>query len=334
MPKQARNYIHATIAAGIIFLAIAVAHWRSSDVLRFVMFYLLGLVISTHKVRLPRIHGTVSGGFVFVLIAIAQFSLSEAIVMAVSTGLVQCVWNVKRKQVPRQLLFNLATMVNSATIAYLPRYVLNRVNFEEPTICLLIASALYFWVNNLSVLTALALVEDKPVRTIWSQCSLWSQWYFLIQVALAGIISVCIRLEGWVFSFSVIVVLILLRLVSQQVAKLFTNAGSQPRKTKRYDGINAAAELSWTDRHGEIHVSNARILDVSELGMKIESPEPFSASTVHICAPEHNIDASGEVRYCNFTSGKYVAGIEFHLILTERQLRSVLQTREELKPQT
>jgi hypothetical protein len=328
MPKQARAYINAAIAVGIAFLIVAVVQWRSSDPLRFVMFYLLGLVISTHKVRLPRIQGTVSGGFVFVLIAIAQFSLPEAIVMAVSTGLVQCMWKVKRKQVPRQLLFNLATLVNSASIAYLPRYVLNTVNFVEPTLCLLAASALYFWVNNLSVLTALALVEDKPVRTIWSQCSLWSQWYFFIQVALAGLISVCIRLEGWVFSFLLIVILILLHLVSKRIAKLFTNAGLPVARTKRYDRINATAELSWMDRHGGIHAASARILEVSELGIKVESPEPLSAATVHICAPEHNIDARGEIRYCHFTSGKYVVGIEFHLILTERQLRSVLQTRE------
>jgi len=328
MPKRAKAYIDAMIVAGITFLAIAAGHWRSSDPLRFVLFYVLGLVISTYKVRLPRIQGTVSGGFVFVLIAIAEFSFSEAIVMAVSTGLVQCMWKVKRKQAPRQLLFNLATMVNSATVAYFPRYLLNSVNLEQPTICLLIASALYFWVNNLSVLTALALVEDKPVGTIWSQCSLWSQWYFFIQVALAGLISICMRLEGWVFSFLIIVILMVLQLALKRIAKLFSNIKSHERRAKRYDGINATAEVSWMDRHGEFHVTNARILDVSELGATMESPEPFSASTIHICAPKHNIDARGEIRYCYFRSGKYLAGIEFHLILTKRQLLSVLQTRE------
>lgn len=330
MPKQARAYIDTMIVAGILLLGLAAWQWKSSDLLRFVMFYSLGLVTSTLKVRLPRIQGTLSGGFVFVLIAIAQFSFPEAVVMAVSTGLVQCVWKVKRRQVPRQLFFNLATMVNSATVAYLPRYILNEVNFQAPTICLLVASVLYFWVNNLSVLTALALVEDKPVRTIWSQCSLWSQWYFFIQVALAGLISLCIRLEGWVFSFFLVALLIILHIVSKHIAKLFARRKLRERKSKRYDGINATAEVSWMDRHGDRHAANARILDVSEYGMKIESPQPFSSTEVHICAPEHNIDARGEIRYCNFSAGKYVAGIEFHLILTQRQLLSVLQTREQL----
>lgn len=328
MPKQARTYINATIGAGAILLLLAAAQWRSSDLLRFVMFFLLGLVTATLKVRLPRVQGTLSGGFVFVLIAIAEFSFSEAIVMAVSTALVQCVWKAKRRQVPRQLLFNLATLVNSASIAYLPRYILTAFHFQTPTIWLLIASVLYFWVNNLSVLTAMALVEDKPVRTIWSQCSIWSQWYFFIQVILAGIISFSIRLEGWVFSFFLVVLLIVLHLVSKRIAGLFANRKWRTRQAKRYDGINATAEVSWMDRHGDTHATNARILDVSEYGMRIESPQPFSASTVHICAPEHNIDARGEIRYCNFSAGKYVAGIEFHLILTQRQLLSVLHTRE------
>ncbi len=330
MPKQARAYINVTILAGIVLLVIAAIQWRSSDPSRFAMFALLGLVSSTLKVRLPRIQGTLSGGFVFVLIAIAEFSWPEALVMAASTGLIQCTWNVRRRQVPRQLLFNIGALINSATIAYLPRFILNRANYESPTILLIVASAIYFWTNNVSVLAALALVEDKPLRTIWGKCSLWSQWYFLIQVGLAGLISICIRLEGWVFSFCLICVLILLHLSSKRILWFFTTGKLPIRKAKRFDGINSTAELSWIDRHGHDHSTSARVLDVSEFGMKIESPEPFSASTVHIYARDHDIDAPGEVRYCDFAAGKYVVGIEFHLLLTQRQLLSFLSTRARL----
>jgi hypothetical protein len=312
----------------MVLVTVAALRWESSDFSRYGFYFLLGLIASTLKVRLPRIRGTLSGGFVFVLIGIAEFSFSETIIMAWSAGLVQCLWKVKRRQVLRQLLFNLATLGNSAALAYLlPRALLEGMNLHSVAILLLIAATLYFWTNNISVLTALALVEDKTLGTIWHACSLWSYWYFLIQAALAGLISVCIHLRGWVFSFTAILLLIVVHFTFKRIARWFATGNSPVRKAKRYEAINSTAELTWTDRDGQQHVTSARILDVSELGMKVESPEPVGVSTVHICAHAHEIDAPGEVCYCEFASGKYIAGIEFHLVLTQRQLLSFLYTR-------
>jgi len=328
MPNKARVYIDTTIVIGLVLLSSAGVLWKSSDLLRYASFFLLGLVASTLKVRLPRIRGNLSGGFVFVLIGIAEFSFSEAILMAWGTGLVQCLWKVKRRPVLRQFLFNLATLGNSAAIAYsLPRVLLNAIHYDSVAILLLLAATLYFWINNASVLSAVALVEDKPLRAIWDQCSLWSYWYFLIQAVLAGVISVCIRARGWAFSLLAIVLIAVVYLAFKRIARFFTTGKLPIRRTKRYEGIDSTADLMWTDRHGELHVTTVRIIDISELGMKVESPEPFSTSTVQIRAEDHEIDAPGEICYCEFTAGKYVAGIEFHLVLTQRQLLSFLSTR-------
>jgi hypothetical protein len=116
-------------------------------------------------------------------------------------------------------------------------------------------------------------------------------------------------------------------LAFKRIAKFFLTGRTPVRKAKRYDAIDSTAEAIWRDRHGNQHNTAVRILDVSELGMRIESPEPFSAPTVHIIAPAHGIDATGEVCYCEFTTGKYTAGIEFHLVLTQRQLMSLIYTR-------
>jgi hypothetical protein len=328
MPNKARLYIDSTITVGIIVLTVAALTWRPSDLVRYSSYFVLGLVASTLKVRLARIRGTISGGFLFVLIAIAEFSFAETIFMAWSTGLVQCFWKVKRRQARRQLLFNLATLGNGAALAYsLPRFILNALGYQSIAIILLIAATLYYWANNISVLTALALVEDKPIEKIWQQCSLWSYWYFIAQAALAGFVSVCIHARGWVFSLLLIVLSIAVYLTFKRIAKFFITGKLPIRKAKRYDAIDSTAEAIWMDRHGNEHNTAVRILNVSELGMQIESPEPFSTSTIHIVAPAHGIDATGEVCYCEFTSGKYMAGIELHLVLTQRQLMSLLYTR-------
>ena len=328
MPNKARLYIDSTITVGILVLATAALAWRPADLARYASYFALGLVASTFKVRLARIRGTISGGFLFVLIAIAEFSFSETIFMACSTGLVQCFWKVKRRQARRQLLFNLATLGNGAALAYaLPRLILNAVGYQSIAVILLIAATLYFWTNNISVLTALALVEDKPIGKIWEQCSLWSYCYFLAQAALAGFISVCIHARGWVFSLLLIVLSFVVYLSFKRIANFFLAGKAPIRKAKRYDAIDCTAEAIWRDRHGNEHNTAVRILDVSELGMRVESPEPFGTATIHIVVPAHGIDARGEVCYCEFTSGKYTAGIELHLVLTQRQLMSLLYTR-------
>jgi len=313
-------------------ISIAALLWqsgRSSDLVHYGVYFLLGLLASTLKVRLPRIQGTLSGGFVFVLLGIAEFSFSQTILMAWSTGLVQCFWRVQQRQVPRQLLFNLATLGNSATLAYwAPRIILDAIHLNYLPILLILATTLYFWTNNISVLVALALVEDKPLANIWRQCSIWSYWYYLVQSALVIALSVCLRAQGWVFSSFVIVLLMLVQFSFRRIARWFLNGRSLLRKAQRYKGIRATAELIWTDRYGNQHMITGSILDISERGLKIESPEPLSTSKIHISAQEHEIDASGEVCYCEFRGGKYVAGIEFYFVLTQRQLMSLLYTRD------
>src|SRR5438105_2970920 len=144
MPKKARTYIDGTIVVGILVLAAGLLQWQSVDLLRYISYLALGLAASTLKVRLPRIRGSVSGGFIFVLIGIAEFTFAETIAIAWLTGLVQCIWKPSRRQVPRQLLFNLATLGNSAVAAYwLPRLILRAAHFDSLALLLILAATLY-----------------------------------------------------------------------------------------------------------------------------------------------------------------------------------------------
>jgi PilZ domain-containing protein len=333
MPKKARTYVNGTIVLGILVLAAGLLQWKSVDLLRYASYLGLGLAASTLKVRLPKIRGSVSGGFIFVLIGIADFTFAETLVIAWATGLVQCVWKANRRQVAQQLLFNLATLGNSAAAAYwLPRLMLHAVHYDSLALLLVLAASLYFWINNISVLTVLALVEDKPLMGIWRQCSIWSYWYFLVQAALAGIISTCIRSRGWVVTVYMIVLLLGGYLIFKRVANTFSTRKQTRRRAKRYDSINATVQAAWTGRAGSKHVATARVIDVSEMGMRIECQEPIAAGTVHISSSEHNIDNDAEVCYCEFRAGKYSIGLEFHLLLKNSQLMSLLYTREAPPP--
>jgi len=329
MPNRAKHYIDGTIVLAILLIALAALQWKSTDPLRYVSYLLLGLAAATRKVRLPRIRSTISGGFVFVLIGIANFSFAETMVMALSTGYIQCVWKAKRRQTRSQLLFNLATLANGAAAAYwLPRVILNAVHIDSVALLLVLAATVYFWINNLSVLTAVSLVEDKPLRNIWRQCSLWSYWYFLIQAALSVAISQCIRFGGWVFALSVIILLLSGYAIFKRIARLLTPGALGQRRARRYAADQSPVQVSWRDHNGGEHSLTARVIDISELGIQLESPEPISTATVNISAPEHGVDSLAEVCYSEFRGGKYFVGLEFHLVLNKRRLMSFVAPEE------
>jgi|SRR5579872_1332915 len=319
MPTRAKYYIDGTISLAILVLAAADVQWKSTGSPRYASYLLLGLIAATRKVRLPRIQSTISGGFVFVLVGIAEFSFGETMALALSTGFVQCVWRTERPQTRAQLVFNLSNLVNSAAAAFwLPRAILRAVHVDSIALLLLVAATVYFWINNLSVLAVVALVEDRPLSEIWRQCSLWSYAYFIIQTIVAVAISLCIRSGGWLFTLSIVALLLGGYFGFSKIATMLTSQASGRRMAIRHPANGSPVRVTWTDEAGRTHAVTARLIDISERGLGLESPEPINTPTVHIKAPEHDLDSLAEVRYSEFRGGKYVVGMELHFILNER----------------
>src|SRR5262245_59393432 len=111
MPKQASIFIGTTIGAGGVFLTHSLARNSSfGDLAMYMSFFVLALLTSTFKVRLPGITGTISVNFLFVLIATAVFTLAETVLMASFACVVQCLWKTKRRPQMIQVLFNVSVL--------------------------------------------------------------------------------------------------------------------------------------------------------------------------------------------------------------------------------
>ena len=68
LPLRAGIFIAATSSIGIAVTVAALAHWHSSDPLRFLCFLAIALLVSGFKVDLPGIDGSMSVNFVFILL--------------------------------------------------------------------------------------------------------------------------------------------------------------------------------------------------------------------------------------------------------------------------
>ena len=95
MPLRAKFYITLILASGIIGLASQLLHFAPPDPYFFWFFFLITVLTSGVKVRLPMVTVTLSVNFLFILVGIARFTLPEALAIAAVGTVVQCVWQAK-----------------------------------------------------------------------------------------------------------------------------------------------------------------------------------------------------------------------------------------------
>src|SRR5580704_14200230 len=90
MPLRAKFYIALILASGLIGLTAQLLHFAPPDQTFFWFFFVITVVTSGLKVRLPMVTVTLSVNFLFILVAIARFTLPEALAIAAAGTIVQC----------------------------------------------------------------------------------------------------------------------------------------------------------------------------------------------------------------------------------------------------
>jgi len=86
--------------------------------------------------------------------------------------------------------------------------------------------------------------------------------------------------------------------------------------------------ISWEDTHGLPKYARARCLDVSEAGMRIETPEPIPVYTnISVRADQIKLVGSATVKHVERLGSKCILGLELSQSLRDRTL-SVIREDE------
>jgi len=79
-------------------------------------------------------------------------------------------------------------------------------------------------------------------------------------------------------------------------------------RTENYETV----QVMWKDRDGGDKYANARTLNISELGMRIEVPEPLQErSYVILRCDKLKLSGTASVRSCQRKGNRYQIGLEF-----------------------
>jgi len=86
------------------------------------------------------------------------------------------------------------------------------------------------------------------------------------------------------------------------------------RGARRHDRTEHAeiVQVMWKDRDGGDKFTNALTLNISEVGMRIEVPEPLQErSYVILRCDKLKLNGRASVRTCQRKGPRYVVGLEF-----------------------
>jgi diguanylate cyclase (GGDEF)-like protein/putative nucleotidyltransferase with HDIG domain len=202
---KTKAFVAVTVSLGIVVLALALPHWQSHDLTRFLCYLLVALLASGLKVQLPGIDGTMSVNFLFILLGVLELSLPETLVIGCTASLVQSVWQLRKRLDPIKVLFNVAGMMaNASALTYVSYHWLSGRAGPNKPILLMVAALVFFFANTLPISVVIALTEGRSARRVWSECYFWSFPYYLVGAAAVGLVGYINRSTGWETSLLVL----------------------------------------------------------------------------------------------------------------------------------
>jgi diguanylate cyclase (GGDEF)-like protein/putative nucleotidyltransferase with HDIG domain len=207
LTSSARIFIGATILCGLAVLAFGFYRAQWTDLGPFLCYFVLAMLASGMKVKLPGVTGTMSVIFLFILIGIHELSMAETLLISLAGTLVQCYWKTRTNPRPIQVLFNVASMSTAVGVASYAYHASAGMLRNSPPLMLILAATVFFVLNTVPVSCVIALTEGKSLQKIWAECYFWSFPYYLAGAAIAALTSLVQHYAGWQSSLLVMPVI-------------------------------------------------------------------------------------------------------------------------------
>jgi hypothetical protein len=188
MTKSALIYAWTIIALGTAILFSAAWLWQSANATAFGVCLALALFASILKLKLTGLTETLSPGFVFLLVSVAMLSWTETVVIAVVSGLTQCLWRPKAPPSWLQIGFAGGTMAIAGGLTHGVTWGLVALRGADGTVVILgVAGVVLLVTNTLIVATILCLIREAPFNTLWRSVQRCAVPYYLAGGVIADV---------------------------------------------------------------------------------------------------------------------------------------------------
>jgi hypothetical protein len=185
MNKRAKLYLVCTLALGILLAIDGLSRWHTLGLASWLEFFVMAIVASGCKVKLPRMEGTYSLSFIFILATCVQCSLGEAILTGCAAIITQRLWSRKKQPTASQIAFNVAAMVITVSACWHANRLALAI-FDIKALAVPFAAGVYFLANTYQVAAIMALAAGDSIQSVWRQWFLWSFPLYVIGTGLAA----------------------------------------------------------------------------------------------------------------------------------------------------
>ena len=321
MPIRAKLFVIVTVSAGSVVFMAACTHWHSNDLLKFFCYFLIAVLASTMKVKLPGMDSTMSVHFLFVLLGILELSLAETLVIGCTAALVQSLWKNKRRPEAVKVAFNVLGLTSNAIcVTYFTYHLSVGLLRQSIPMLLLLTSITYFLCNTVPLAIVIALCERRPLRAMWMETYFWGLPYNLMGAAVVGVISFCNRYVGWQNALLILPVmygiyrsyqLYLARLEEQkkrvEIEELQVVAEKRHVEQvcalhlRTIEGLALAIDAKDHSTHEHLHRVRTYAIEIAkELGLGEEDQDALRAAALlhdigKLAVPDHIINKPGRL---------------------------------------
>ena len=314
MSIRARLFIGATAALGMWALALALWHWQSVDLTRFVCYLLVAVLASSLQIQLPGIDGTMSVNFLFILLSVLELNLPETMVLGCTATLAQCLFGTRQKLVPIKIVFNVFSMMaNAIVLSYFAYHDLQRVLGAGTLPLLVITALVFFLANTIPVAVIISVTETKPAHKVWAECQLWSFPFYMVGAGVVFAVGFLSKHVGWQTSLLTLpLVYWVYRSYHLYLAKLAAEKRQVEIEKRNAEEVaslhlrtieSLALAIEAKDHTSHQHLQRVRVFTVAvakELGFPEEEIEALRAAALlhdigKLAIPEHIINKPGRL---------------------------------------
>ncbi|MEW5807444.1 MAG: HD domain-containing phosphohydrolase [Acidobacteriota bacterium] len=305
-----KAYIILVIAAGIFLSCLNYLNFPPDFNQELLFFLALTAAAGVFKVSLPYF-GTLSIAYIFVFVTLLVFGITESILASIISSLTACLFNVKKKNPPYRILFNIfataLTSAGAANIFILMGGTPGIISVPGDLRSVLFYTFSFYVINTFLISAAISLSSSESILTIWKENYLWTAInYFIVGSSVAMLLAhLLLRFNIYIFLLSLPIIYISYYSLKIYLAKVEKDKMHNKELANLYLSIIEALAfaIDAKDRTTEKHlrrVQNLALGIAKEMGMEKNELEALkAASLLHdigkIAVPEYILSKPGKL---------------------------------------
>ena len=198
LSPAASRFRNLVVISGTVVLAVSLAFWNSPDILKYVTFLTVAIILSAARTTSTTGAVTLSASLIVVLFGVAELTLPETVLLAALATLIPALWRHLRSEPQQNIGFDTALAATAAGFAARMFASQTLIDLGLNAILRLgLATLVLVYIETTPRIGLFALDRSRPFPRLWLQETGWAVPYYLGGAVLAFLMNTLSGFAGW-----------------------------------------------------------------------------------------------------------------------------------------